>query len=100
MEADELEIAIQESKYIICRSGYSSIMDLAFLGAKAFLIPTPGQFEQEYLAKKLKREGSVPSCPQNKFTLEKLQKIDIYTGFRTYNFNQNWTDLFTCFQGK
>jgi uncharacterized protein (TIGR00661 family) len=100
MEADELETAIQESEYIICRSGYSSIMDLAFLGAKAFLIPTPGQFEQEYLAKKLKKEGSVPSCAQHKFTLDKLQKIDIYTGFRTYNFNQNWADLFTCFQGK
>ncbi len=100
MEADELEIAIQESKYVICRSGYSSIMDLAFLSAKAFLIPTPGQFEQEYLAKKLKKEGSVPSCAQHKFTLDKLQKIDIYTGFRTYDFNQNWEELFTCFQGK
>lgn len=100
MEADELEIAIQESEYVICRSGYSSIMDLAFLGAKTFLIPTPGQFEQEYLAKKLKKEGSVPSCPQHKFTLDKLQKIDIYTGFRTYNFNQDWSELFACFQSK
>ena len=100
MEADELEIAIQESEYIICRSGYSSIMDLAFLGAKAFLIPTPGQFEQEYLAKKLKNEGSVPSCAQHKFTLDKLHKIEIYSGFRTYNFNQNWADLFACFQSK
>ena len=100
MEADELEIAIQESDYIICRSGYSSIMDLAFLGAKAFLIPTPGQFEQEYLAKKFKKEGSVPSCSQHKFTLDKLQKIDIYSGFRTYNFNQDWMELFACFQSK
>lgn len=98
MEADELEIAIQESNYIICRSGYSSIMDLTFLRAKAFLIPTPGQFEQEYLAKKLKKEGSVPSCSQDKFTLDKLQKIDIYSGFRTYNFNQNWPELFACFK--
>ena len=100
MEADELEIAIQESEYVICRSGYSSIMDLAFLGAKVFLIPTPGQFEQEYLAKKFKKEGSVPSCAQHKFTLDKLQKIDIYSGFRTYNFNQHWAELFACFQGK
>jgi uncharacterized protein (TIGR00661 family) len=100
MEADELEIAIQESEYLICRSGYSSIMDLAFLSAKAFLIPTPGQFEQEYLAKKLKKEGSVPSCSQHKFTLDKLQKIDIYSGFRTYNFNQDWAELFACFQSK
>jgi uncharacterized protein (TIGR00661 family) len=100
MEADELESAIQESEYIICRSGYSSIMDLAFLGAKVFLIPTPGQFEQEYLAKKLKKEGSVPSCAQHKFTLKKLQKTDTYSGFRTYNYNKNWSVLFTCFQSK
>lgn len=100
MEAEELEIAIQESEYIICRSGYSSIMDLAFLNSKAFLIPTPGQFEQEYLAKKLRKEGSVSSCAQHKFTLDKLQKIDIYTGFRIYNYKKNWEDLFMCFQSK
>ena len=38
---------------IIARSGYSTIMDLAALNVKnkATLIPTPGQPEQEYLAK-------------------------------------------------
>lgn len=37
---------------IICRSGYSSVMDLFFLNQmkKAEFIPTPGQTEQEYLA--------------------------------------------------
>ena len=100
METDELETAIQESNYIICRSGYSSIMDLAFLGTKAFLIPTPGQFEQEYLAKKLKKEGSVPSCKQDKFTVDKLEKIDIYSGFRKYNFEKDWDSLFSVFKCK
>lgn len=39
-------------KKIICRSGYSSIMDLAAIHQlhKATLIATPGQTEQEYLA--------------------------------------------------
>lgn len=39
------------AKKIICRSGYSSIMDLDALKClhKAELIPTPGQTEQEYL---------------------------------------------------
>lgn len=38
---------------IIARSGYSTIMDLEALGLldRALLIPTPGQPEQEYLAK-------------------------------------------------
>lgn len=42
---------ISQSEYIVCRSGYTSIMDLLKLNKKAILIPTPGQTEQEYLAK-------------------------------------------------
>ncbi|MEM6726041.1 MAG: glycosyltransferase, partial [Bacteroidota bacterium] len=51
LTADALQQAIQESEFIICRSGYSSLMDLYALGKKALLIPTPGQTEQAYLAK-------------------------------------------------
>lgn len=46
----ELEDLIQSSSIIICRSGYSTIMDLIKLNRHAILIPTPGQTEQEYLA--------------------------------------------------
>lgn len=46
----ELAQLILFSKIIICRSGYSTLMDLHALGRKALLIPTPGQTEQEYLA--------------------------------------------------
>jgi hypothetical protein len=47
----ELAAALLGAKRIICRSGYSSIMDLDTLKClhKAELIPTPGQTEQEYL---------------------------------------------------
>lgn len=38
------------AEHIICRSGYSTIMDLEALGKTAILVPTPGQPEQEYLA--------------------------------------------------
>lgn len=41
---------VQRSKIVVCRSGYSSIMDLVSLNKKAILIPTPRQPEQEYLA--------------------------------------------------
>ncbi|MCB0762054.1 MAG: glycosyltransferase [Flavobacteriales bacterium] len=43
--------AIQEAPLIVCRSGYSTLMDLAALGRRAVLVPTPGQPEQEYLAR-------------------------------------------------
>jgi UDP-N-acetylglucosamine:LPS N-acetylglucosamine transferase len=47
---------MQQSNKIIARSGYSTIMDLAYLNLldKAELHPTPGQSEQEYLAEKFK----------------------------------------------
>ncbi|CAN5254652.1 glycosyltransferase [soil metagenome] len=44
---------MQQAKTIVCRSGYSTLMDLNALGLKAILIPTPGQPEQLYLGKRM-----------------------------------------------
>ena len=41
---------IRNARFVICRSGYSSLMDMSVFGKKCILIPTPGQTEQEYLA--------------------------------------------------
>lgn len=49
--ADELSQAICEATTVICRSGYSSLMDMHQLQkTDLVLIPTPGQTEQIYLA--------------------------------------------------
>ncbi len=49
--ADDLASMIVNSKTVICRSGYSTLMDLHHLQkTNCILIPTPGQDEQEYLA--------------------------------------------------
>lgn len=50
LNAAELLPELNQASLVICRSGYSTLMDLAVLGKKALLIPTPGQTEQEYLA--------------------------------------------------
>ncbi len=50
IDSSHLQFYLTKAKLIICRSGYSSIMDLHTLGLKALFIPTPGQTEQEYLA--------------------------------------------------
>lgn len=50
LETAAMRQAIIESDLIVCRPGYSSIMDLSVLGKKAAFVPTPGQTEQEYLA--------------------------------------------------
>jgi uncharacterized protein (TIGR00661 family) len=48
---------ICSSTKIICRSGYTTIMELVSLGRSALLIPTYGQTEQEYLARYLTEKG-------------------------------------------
>ncbi|MBP5708865.1 MAG: hypothetical protein J6W61_03765, partial [Bacteroidales bacterium] len=53
----EMKKVILSSREIITRSGYSTVMELASMNRSALLIPTPGQTEQEYLAKKLSENG-------------------------------------------
>jgi UDP-N-acetylglucosamine:LPS N-acetylglucosamine transferase len=81
MLAEELEDAFHRSKLVLCRSGYSSIMDLEALNAKAFFVPTPGQYEQQYLAKRMKKKGIANFVQQDKFSLEALNTIEEYSGF-------------------
>ncbi len=50
---DALSKLIQSSEVMVSRGGYSSLMDLAPFGKKLVLVPTPGQTEQAYLAKRL-----------------------------------------------
>lgn len=50
-DKQRLSELIAKSGAVVCRSGYSTLMDLHALGRKKLvLIPTPGQTEQEYLA--------------------------------------------------
>lgn len=51
--SEALNALLNRSSMVICRSGYTSLMDLRKLNKKAILIPTPGQYEQEYLANEL-----------------------------------------------
>ncbi len=52
LKSEALGEAISKAKAVICRAGYSSLMDLIALQKKAIIIPTPGQTEQEYLAER------------------------------------------------
>ena len=70
LAAAELNTLIQSSKIVIARSGYSTIMDLAMLQQAAILIPTPGQTEQEYLAKYLSDKKYCIAAKQAGFNLK------------------------------
>lgn len=100
MNSKQLEQTFNESDLVLCRSGYTTVMDLAKLGKKAFFIPTPGQYEQEYLAIKLQDENLVPYAMQDDFTIEDLSRVKSFTGFSQFQDNIDWDSLFSIFEDK
>ncbi|HET8752924.1 MAG TPA: glycosyltransferase [Salinimicrobium sp.] len=81
LSGKDLEIALNKSDIILARSGYSTLLDLAVIEQKAFFIPTPGQYEQEYLAQRMEDLKIAPFCKQEDFEKEKLLEISNYSGF-------------------
>lgn len=55
MGAAELAEEILDACGMVCRGGYTTLMDLQVLQRPALLVPTPGQTEQEYLAQTLSK---------------------------------------------
>ncbi|MFP5470383.1 MAG: glycosyltransferase family protein [Bacteroidia bacterium] len=66
---EELQHLLNSSKHIVCRGGYSTIMDLVAVKKSALLIPTPNQWEQEYLAKYLSEKNYFSVTSQNNIEL-------------------------------
>lgn len=69
IESTQLEPLVTNTPVILCRSGYSTIMDLWFLNRQALLIPTPGQTEQEYLAGYHHRKGHFSLSQKELYTV-------------------------------
>jgi UDP:flavonoid glycosyltransferase YjiC (YdhE family) len=72
LPADRLNELLSRSEYIIARSGYSTIMDLARMQRNAILVPTPGQTEQEYLARYLHEKNWMFNVSQKRFNLKNV----------------------------
>jgi len=102
LTAKPLESLILQSNIVIARSGYTTLMDLAKLNKKALFIPTPGQFEQQYLAKRLQKNLIAPYCQQEQFNLNQLQKIELYKGLDASIFSRNFSlsNMFSLFDSK
>lgn len=100
LTSQQLEKAINCSEFVISRSGYTTIMDLACMGKKAFFIPTPGQTEQEYLAQRFKEKGLVPCSTQDEFNIKNLSKAKVYAGFNKNDSQKDLGDFFALFEGK
>lgn len=72
----ELERLIAAAKWVVARSGYSTVMDLARMRKQAVLIPTPGQTEQEYLGRHLADNHWAICVPQNGLSLAAIPAMD------------------------
>ena len=97
LTSKDLEKVMNESAVIISRSGYTTIMDLAALEKKSFFIPTPGQFEQQYLAKQLMKKGIAPYCKQDEFSLKKLNTVKNFSGLKGFECVTPYDELFALF---
>jgi uncharacterized protein (TIGR00661 family) len=72
---------VKNAGTIVCRPGYSTLMDLTILDKKAILIPTPGQTEQEYLSDLVSQKGWFYAQKQKSFDLrEAIEKTQGYGG--------------------
>ena len=75
-------------------------MDLYKLKKKAILIPTPGQTEQEYLAKNLEEKSVFPSQIQDNFCVQSAYfQSGNFSGFMNNIESEiKWQELFKIFE--
>lgn len=92
LNSTALNALVQSSDVLICRSGYSSLMDLAMMpGKRAIFIPTPGQTEQEYLAARYGASGQFVCQKQDSIDLQKaLEAVEHTRGFSADQFDSSY----------
>ena len=71
---------LNRAKFVVCRSGYTTVMELVALKKPALMIPTPGQTEQEYLAHHYQGTGIFHIAKQDGLSLSaELNKIQNFS---------------------
>jgi len=103
ISSSEAQTIINNSQVVIFRGGYSSIMDLSLHGKKVIVIPTPGQTEQEYLAKRMEKLGYGPRFKQGSFSVEEArEKLILFTGIPAVTAEKkvDWKRLLSFFEGE
>ena len=90
LNGKDLTTEIKHAKYIICRGGYTTLMELIPFNKKLILVPTPGQTEQEYLAQYWQFKKWAITFSQNEFdvkeAIDKASQFDYQSPpFITFN---------------
>lgn len=66
--------AVRNAEWTVSRGGYTTVMDMAVLGARCIVVPTPGQYEQITLARNLASTNQVALIPSSKFSAAEVKK--------------------------
>lgn len=93
----ELTDLILRAKMVVCRSGYSSILDLIRLEAKACLVPTPQQPEQKYLAKRMQEKGWFKMVAQKELRRSDLTQRYEHSPWPQENFEESLNQILKPF---
>lgn len=94
MNTHDLAHAIRNARHIICRAGYSTLMDLYALGRSALIIPTPGQTEQEYLGRRCHAQGLHVHMKQEELQLERgIQALAQIPKMQIQQYNKSLPEL-------
>jgi UDP:flavonoid glycosyltransferase YjiC (YdhE family) len=81
LDRDRQQEMLNRARFVVCRSGYTTVMELAELGRKALFIPTPGQTEQVYLGNYYEERGYFHTVDQYEMDLVRdIEKAKAYTG--------------------
>lgn len=70
LKAEDLVKEINRAQFIICRGGYTTLMELIPFQKKLIFIPTPGQTEQMYLGKLWQEKNWAMCYSQENFNLK------------------------------
>lgn len=95
LDTIDLALELQQADYIICRGGYTSLMELLSIDKKLIIVPTPGQTEQEYLSELLMNTKRLLRIHQSEFSLE-----DTYTKAQSFTYSKMNIDQFDVEQLK
>ena len=63
---------VKAAEWVVSRGGYSTVMDMAVLGAKCIFVPTPGQYEQVILSRDLSRAGFAATIGESDLSVKNL----------------------------
>jgi UDP:flavonoid glycosyltransferase YjiC (YdhE family) len=87
-DPDMLSELIASAGIIVCRPGYSTLMDLCALRRHAVVVPTPGQKEQEYLAEFNHEKKLFLHLPEKTFSWKNIRER-----YAAFSFSENWPEV-------